>query len=90
MYLGFRKKLDVLAKQKNSELVGKWGKSIVNRMYWSVASTPTGNSDLIKAKWLSLVNHVHNIHSGHGEDFPSCAHEKDPKYNQNKMWLKKH
>ena len=29
---------------------------------------------MIKAKWLSVERHVHNVHFGHGEPFPKCAH----------------
>ena len=43
-------------------------------MYWCVASTPNDNGEVVKAKWLSLENHVHNIHSGHSKLFPKCAH----------------
>ncbi len=33
---------------------------MINHLYWSAVSTPDGNGDLIKAKWMSVVNHVHN------------------------------
>ena len=29
----------------------------------------------MKVKWLSLNNHIHNVHSNHHELFPTCAHE---------------
>jgi hypothetical protein len=72
--IGLRKKLEALAKKKSCELVGKWIKSIINHLYWSVVSTPEGNGDLIKAKWLSLERHMHNQHTDHGNLFPQCAH----------------
>ena len=43
-------------------------------IYWCVSSSSDGNSELIKAKWLSLECHIHNIHTGHGALFPQCVH----------------
>ena len=74
LIIGFRKKLEALAKQKDCNLVGKWLRSIINHLYWSVASTPNGDAETMKVKWLSLDNHVHNVHSGHHELFPNCLH----------------
>ena len=70
---GFRKKLEALPKQKECGLVGHWQRSIINHLYWCIASS-TSDSEMVKAKWLSLEHHVHNVHSGHGEPFPKCAH----------------
>ena len=72
--VGFRKKLEALAKQKDCELVGQWQRIIINHMYWCVASTPDGSGELVKAKWLSLEHHIHNIHTRHSTLFPMCAH----------------
>ena len=66
------KKLQALGKQKDCKLVGKWERSIINHMYWCIASTPDGNGEVVKAKWLSLDNHVHNTHSGH-RDCSQCV-----------------
>jgi solute carrier family 8 (sodium/calcium exchanger) len=63
-----------MAKQKDCELTAQWQRSIINHMYWCVASTPSGNSKIIKVKWLSLKNHIHGAHTGHGYIFPECAH----------------
>ena len=71
--IGLRKKLEAVSKQKDCEIIGQWQKSIVNHLYWCVASTPNGNGDIIKAKWLSLENHIHNVHIGHGSIFPVCT-----------------
>ena len=35
-------------------MVAEWQKSIINHLYWCVSSTPANDSELIKAKWLSL------------------------------------
>jgi len=66
-FLGFRKKVKALAKQKDCELVGKWEQSTINHMYWCVVSTPSGDSNVMVAKWLSLENHIHNKHSRYGQ-----------------------
>lgn len=58
-HTGFRKKLEKLGKQKACELVYEWQKSIINHLYWCISSS---NNDDGNAKWLSLENHVHNVH----------------------------
>ena len=88
-YTGLRKKLDAAAKRKDCEMIGLWQRSIINHLYWSVASTPSGDGELIKAKWLSLDNHVHNIHSGHSAIFPDCVHGKLLGRDQKKKWFKR-
>ena len=71
---GLCKKIEALAKQKQCELVAKWQKSIINHLYWCVASTTGGDGDTIKAKWLSLDNHIHNQHTRYGSRlFPKCV-----------------
>ena len=73
--IGFRKKLEKLGKQKGCELVCEWQKSIINHLYWCVSSSSDDDSsELIKAKWLSLENHVHNVHKKHSKEFPKCLH----------------
>ena len=37
-----------------------------------VGSTPDGDSELIKAKWLSLDNHIHNLHKHTSTSFKNC------------------
>ena len=88
-YVGLRKKLEALAKQKDCKLVGEWQRSIINHFYWCVASTPGGNCELVKAKWLSLENHIHGIHSGHGGEFPDCAHADLSGSVPKKKWFKR-
>ena len=80
--------MEAIAKQKDCELIAQWQRSIINHMYWCVASTPSGNGETIKAKWLSLENHVHNIHSGHGDMFPECAHAQLDTHTR-KKWFKR-
>lgn len=82
--LAFRKKVEKLAKEKGCEVVGEWQKSMINHLYWSAYSTEDGNGDVILEKWLSLVNHLHNKHRGHGKVYKRCAHGRLRK----RKWLK--
>lgn len=50
-----------------------WKQSILNHLYWCAASSH-GDGEQVKAKWLSILKHVMNIHQGHSETFPECAH----------------
>lgn len=87
---GLRKKIEALAKQKQCELVAKWQKSIINHLYWCVASTTDGNGDTIKVKWLSLDNHIHNKHTSHGSQlFPKCVHRRLRGRERKKKWFKR-
>ena len=90
VYTSLRKKLEAAAKLKDCDLIGHWQRSIINHLYWCVASTPNGNSELIKAKWLSLDNHVHNVHKGHNDTFPDCAHGQLHGSDSKKKWFKRH
>ena len=74
---GLRKKVEALAKQKQCEVVAKWQKSIINHLYWCLASITDGDGGTIKTKWLSLDNHIHNKHTSHGSQlFPKCIHRR--------------
>ena len=46
-----------------------------NHLYWSASSTPDGNGELIREKWMSLDNHIHNKHKDHSKEFPMCKHK---------------
>lgn len=87
-FAAFGKKVDALAKEKECELVGEWKKSLINHLYWSAVSTPSGDGDMIEAKWLSVDNHIHNKHKRHGKLFPSCKHKAIRKRGRKKKWFK--
>lgn len=71
---GFRKKLEAAAKKKGCSLIREWQRSILNHLYWCVASTEDGDGETILAKWLSLDNHVHNQHTHASPRFRRCVH----------------
>jgi hypothetical protein len=61
---------------------------MVNHLYWCAASTPDGNGELLLAKWLSLDNHLHNIHRGHGGIYHNCGHGRlRGRREKKKKWL---
>ena len=70
---GIKKKLVAKGKKKVCEDLGLWAKAVSHHVYWSAKSSQ-GVADLVRAKWLSILNHTVNIHEGHGSLFPSCAH----------------
>lgn len=53
-------------------------------MYW-VAASSGDNGNLKRAKWLSVLNHISNQHSGHSEIFPECEHGPL----EDKPWIRK-
>ncbi|KAF3861257.1 hypothetical protein F7725_000035 [Dissostichus mawsoni] len=56
-------------------------------MYWCAVSTPSGQGAQIVAKWESVVSHVQNVHTGHGDLFPSCIHGRLEGRESHKKWL---
>lgn len=51
-----------------------WTPAIINHLYWTSASTPKEDPDVMEADWQSKVHHVHNIHELHTPAFPYSAH----------------
>ncbi|KAJ4919623.1 hypothetical protein JOQ06_023020 [Pogonophryne albipinna] len=71
---GISRKLESLAKQKECDAIKPWIRSVVNHLYWSAVSTESGHGDLVAEKWMSVINHIQNVHEGHGDLYPSCSH----------------
>lgn len=61
-------------KEKWCEFLIKLAQAVSNYTYWCAAIS-NGNEELLKSKLLSLLNHVCDIHEGHGDLFPSCEDE---------------
>ena len=76
-------KLDIISKSKANAGLALWTKIIANQMYWSSVSSPEGEDDrgqLVKQKWLSVLNYAVDVHEGYGHKFPKCVHgEMEPK-----------
>ena len=79
------KKIEALARKKSCTVLGNWKQSISNHLYWCAASSH-GDGEQVKAKWLSILNHVTNIHEGHSETFPECAHGQ---LEEERKWLRR-
>ena len=79
------KKIEALAKKKTCAVLGNWKQSISNHLYWCAASS-NGDGEQVKAKWLSIANHVTYVHQGHSTAFPRCAHGA---LQQERQWLRR-
>ncbi|XP_077492218.1 uncharacterized protein LOC144103349 [Amblyomma americanum] len=73
MAKGITKKLHTAAKQNNCKELAPWIKSVCNHLYWAAASSE-GKAELIVPKWLSLLNHIRDIHTHDQASFPTCLH----------------
>jgi hypothetical protein len=82
-HTGISKKLGAAAKKKGSEDIREWIKSITNHIYW-LATSSGHDGDMKKAKLLSVLNHVSNVHEGHSVTFPSCLH---PPITEDRLWI---
>ncbi|XP_014678607.1 PREDICTED: uncharacterized protein LOC106818407 [Priapulus caudatus] len=70
---GVKKKIDLLSKRKDCEVLAEWSRAISNHLYWCVASS-SGDGDMVEAKWRSIMRHIVDIHKDHAEIFPECLH----------------
>ncbi|KAK7877112.1 hypothetical protein WMY93_032192 [Mugilogobius chulae] len=84
---GLKKSLDASSKERNCEDLNLWKQAIINHLYWTAASTPDGNPDVLEAKWTSLVGHVQDIHEHENPWFPVCAHPTLEGEARHKQWL---
>ena len=69
---GLSKKLEALGKERDCKGVHSWTKSIINHLYWSAGSSTTGDEAV--AKWMSVANHIQNVHEHESWLFPVCLH----------------
>ncbi len=58
-----------------------------NHLYWSACSTTEAYKEVVLPKWLSIVNHMHKIHTDHSDKFSSCAHGDLGEAGRQKKWL---
>ncbi|XP_040065676.1 uncharacterized protein LOC8030003 isoform X2 [Ixodes scapularis] len=76
---GIKKQLHAAVKIPICAELALWSRPIQNHLYW-VAASSEGSSDLIVPKWLSVLNHVRDVHSHRDPRFASCAHgELEPR-----------
>lgn len=43
-------------------------------MYWTAASGPDGNGQMMLDKWQMVANNVQNIHEHDGDLYDACPH----------------
>lgn len=74
-YLCYRyfQETSVAIKEERVQQIKDWCHSISNHLYWA-AATSDGDGDLVEEKWLSILNHVCDVHEGHGDRFQACEH----------------
>ena len=70
---GIYKKLVAVSKKRGCEDIASWCHSISNHLYWAAASSG-GDGELVREKWISITNHVCDIHQGHGTRYQACGH----------------
>ena len=82
--------LRTATKPKKHEPLKPWVKSIINHFWWS-CGTCEGNVDILKEKWVSILNHVIDIHAW--DDctlFHECSHAPmSNEMRETKKWLVK-
>ncbi|KAG7454045.1 hypothetical protein MATL_G00263980 [Megalops atlanticus] len=69
---GLSKKLVLISKNKDCDILKKWLRSIKNHMYWTAASLTSGPERV--AKWMSILNHIRNVHTHEDPAFPQFLH----------------
>ncbi|XP_035037101.1 uncharacterized protein LOC118123687 isoform X1 [Hippoglossus stenolepis] len=73
---GLSKKLDKIAKDKDCQILKKWQRSIKNHVYWTATSSSSGPEKV--ARWMSLVNHLQDVHTHEDPIFPRFEHPVTP------------
>ncbi|CAN8005572.1 unnamed protein product, partial [Ixodes pacificus] len=76
---GIKKELVAAMRSPTCAELALWSRPVQNHLCWAAASSQ-GNPDLIVPKWLSVLNHVRDIHNHTDARFSSCAHgELEPR-----------
>eukprot|EP00112_Aurelia_sp_Birch-Aquarium-sp1_P012751 Seg2686.5 transcript_id=Seg2686.5/GoldUCD/mRNA.D3Y31 product="hypothetical protein" protein_id=Seg2686.5/GoldUCD/D3Y31 len=82
-----RKVLTKISKLKGFEVLSEWIQPCVNHLHWSATTTPSGNGNVILAKFKSFLGHIVNKHEDlENPLFNKCAHGDDI---SQRKWLKK-
>lgn len=84
---GVQKALDAVSKERGCEDLKLWRPAVINHLYWTAASTPDGDPNVMEAKWRSMVNHVQDIHEHGDAAFTHCAHPPLEGEAREKEWL---
>ncbi|XP_071795886.1 uncharacterized protein [Asterias amurensis] len=71
---GIKKKMVACGRQKDCGIIVDWIKAIVSQIYRIPSSNSSGDGELMAAKFKSTSRHIINVHEGHDEPYPVCAH----------------
>ena len=82
-FFRFKKKVASAFKRKTAKNLHSG-----NHLYWTAASSEGLCTDAVLAKWLSILNHITNVHEGHSALFPACEHGPLEGRERHKQWLK--
>ena len=89
IWAGLRKELAKIGVSDKSGLINRWTNSLVNHLYWCAVSTPDGNADVMEAKFVSITNHIVNVHKHDNPLFKECQHKKRRKGEKKKEYFKR-
>ncbi len=53
MFIRFWETVQVM---RECEDMKQWRPAVINHLYWTAASTPNGDADVMEAKWKSMVS----------------------------------
>lgn len=70
---GIKKKLLALCRTAKHQVLQLWIESIVRHAYWC-PKTSGGDGELCLAKWVSLMNHIVDVHEHQDPIYPVCYH----------------
>ncbi|KAM7313643.1 uncharacterized protein ISCGN_003490 [Ixodes scapularis] len=71
---GLRKKLTAASKTAGCKDLTHWVNPVCNHLWWCTNASG-GDGELLTAVWLSVTNHVCDVHVGHGPVYPRCMHK---------------
>lgn len=83
--LGISKNILKISQSKECEQLQKWQQSIKNHIYWTAASSSSGQERV--AKWTSILNHIQDKHTHEDPGFPQCLHPQRTSRDKSK-WLR--
>ncbi|XP_056013504.1 uncharacterized protein LOC130052444 [Ostrea edulis] len=84
-----RKKLVAVAKKRENEELIPWVRSIINHV-WYCAAECRGDPELLIEMWTSILHHIQNVHSFHGDRYFECGHPQlSSEQSRKKKWLQK-
>ena len=67
--------LTKISKEKDCDNLAEWIKPCERHLMWSATTTPSGDGELIWAKFESFLSHIINKHTDlPNENFNKCGH----------------